>query len=148
MTKEQFGRGLQLINSVTTNQIETEDQIETYFLLLGDLEGEQYLKGIIELLKTKKNMYNPPSPAEIIEFYNKQMDKYLNIENILDYIKRDILMLGKRNKPKYKKNILKTIDKLGGWEYICGLEDTKYLENGFKKEFKKIEEEKILKLSS
>ena len=148
MTKEQFGRGLQLINSVTTNQIETNDQIETYFLLLGDLEGEQYLKGVIELLKTKKNMYTAPSPAEIIEFYNQQMDKHLNIENILDYIKRDILMFGKRHKPKYKSNIQETINKLGGWEYLCNLESSDYLEKGFKREFKRLEERRALSLES
>jgi len=136
MTREQFGRGLQLINSVTTNQLDTNDQIETYFLLLGDLEGEQYLRGIISLLKTKKNMYTAPSPAEIIEFYNKEMDNYLNIENILDYIKRDILMCGKRHKPNYKKEIDLTINKLGGWEYLCNINHN--IDSLFKEEYKKI----------
>jgi len=138
MTKEQFGRGLQLINSVTTNQIESEDQIETYFLLLGDLNAEQYLKGVISLLKTKKNMYTPPSPAEIIEFYNKEMDIHLNTDNILDYIKRDIMMCGKRHKPNYQENIMYTINKLGGWEYICGLENFSYFEKSFKEEYKEV----------
>lgn len=148
MTKEQFGRGLQLINSITTNQIDSDASIDVYYMLLGDLNGEQYLKGIIELLKTKKNMYTPPSPAEIIEFYNQQMDKSLNIENILDYIKRDILMSGKRHKPKYKKNIMNAINKLGGWEYICGLENMEYLEKNFKKEYKLLEEKKMLELEN
>lgn len=138
MTKEQFGRGLQLINAVTTNQLDTEDQIEAYFLLLNDLNGEQYLKGVVQLLKTKKNMYTPPSPAEIIEFYNKELESTLGIDNILDYIKRDILMFGKRHKPNYKKDILEVINKLGGWEYICGLENIEYLEKSFKEEYKNI----------
>ena len=139
MTKEQFGRGLQLINAVTTNQIETNDQIDVYYLLLGDLDGDTYLKAIIRLLKTKENMYSPPSPAEIIKYYEEEKDNELEIDNILDYIKRDILLRGKRKQPKYKKEIRKTIEALGGWNYLCSTEDN------IDKKFKKVYKEKIEK---
>lgn len=135
MNKETFGRGLQLINAVSNNQIETTDQIDAYFLLLNDLDGKTYLEGVIALLKVKKSLYNPPTPGEIREYYDKEFDKISNVGTIIDYIKRDILLFGKRKKPKYKKEIKEVIQRIGGWEYICSLEDTSYLEKEFKKEY-------------
>jgi len=142
MNKEIFGRGLQLINAVSNNQIETQDQIEAYYLLLNDLDGQLYLKGVMALLKVKKNLYNPPTPAEIREYYEKELYKDSDVENIIDYIRRDILLFGKRKRPKYKKEILSVIKKIGGWEYICSLNDVSFLEKEFKKEFLIIESEK------
>jgi hypothetical protein len=145
MNKEIFGRGLQLINAVSNHQIDTQDQIEAYYLLLNDLDGKTYLNAVIALLRVKKNLYNPPTPGEIREYYEKEFDKSSNIENIIDYIKRDILLFGKRKQPKYKKEISNTIKKIGGWEYICSLENSTYLESEFKKEYKNYLKEKNFK---
>lgn len=146
MNKEIFGRGLQLINAVSNNQLDTEDQIEAYYLLLNDLDGKTYLKAVIALLKVKKNLYNPPTPGEIREYYDKEFYKDSNVGTIIDYIKRDILLFGKRKRPKYRKEIKYVIDKIGGWNYLCSLENIEFLEQEFIREYRSYIDENNLKL--
>jgi hypothetical protein len=131
MTHEEFGRGLQLINSVCTKQIDTDDTIETYYLLLKDLNKEDYLTAILDLLKTKENIYNPISPAEI---RNKVSEKSKYIASqIFDQIKLDIIRYAET--PKYNPEIELVLQDIGGIGKIkmANEKELSYIERDFLK---------------
>lgn len=136
LSAETFARGIQLMNSVCTKQIETDDTMNVYYMSLSDLEDSVYLESIMSLIKTKENTISPFSPAEII---NKAKEiKNLKIKNlkIFDRLKLDAIKYGSYNKPKYKKEIEEALESIGGWGKFCNTEEDKlfYLEKEFLKE--------------
>jgi len=152
MTREEFIRGIQLINSVLSenNQISADSTIDTYFLLLKDYNGKLYLNSIIELLKEEDLRFGPPSPSVIIKYIKKQ-SKDLNIKalDIFEQIKRDIVLFGHRI-PPYKKEIMSIIDKVGGLNKIrySDKNTLEKIEEDFVKEYSNYMEQKARVLSS
>lgn len=147
LNKNIFIRGIQLINAIVPEQngIQETSTLDTYYLLLQDLNDDIYLKSIATLLKTKTNMYYPPSPGEIIKFYSEEEGKSLSIDSILNHISRDIVIFGPLKQPDYKKEIKEAIELLGGWTHLCRNEHairSKESKNLFKS--KLIKTEKLL----
>jgi hypothetical protein len=118
MNKEIFIRGIQLINSILSEQQQIKgSSIDTYYLILKDYNGEDYLNAILILLKNEDLRYGAPSPATIIKYIKKENSTEQKALEIFSYLKRDILLFGP-NKPRYKKNIEKAIKELGGWDRL------------------------------
>lgn len=135
LTEQTFARGLQLINSVCVKQIETDDTINIYHLSLQDLDDDIYLSSIMNLIKTKENIYNPFSPAEIINKARELTNQDMLIEDLFDKLKLDIIKYGYENKPIYPDEIEEAIKKIGGWLKLCNSEEDeiKYIKKDFKK---------------
>jgi hypothetical protein len=118
MKKETFIRGLQLINSILSEQHQIKGStIDTYYLILNEYDDNLYINAIMNLLKKEDLRYGAPSPATIINYINIENKSSEKALEIFDYIKRDILLFGPR-KPKYKKNIEKAIKEIGGWDKL------------------------------
>jgi len=118
MNEETFIRGIQLINSLLSeNQQIKGSSIDTYFLILKEYNGEDYIQAILELLKKEDLRYGAPSPATIIKYIEKLRKKDIKALEILDFIKRDIILYGSKM-PKYKKEIRNAIEAVGGWNKI------------------------------
>jgi hypothetical protein len=106
-------------------------------MLLKDLDSEAYMSGLIHLCKTKQNIHNPFSPAEIIEASKLFTKIDETTEKIITQIEFDILKYGVDRKPLYKQEIEEAINRAGGWYSICLTEN----------EYEKKEIFKILKES-
>jgi hypothetical protein len=158
LSAETFARGIQLMNSVCTKQIETDDTMNVYFMSLSDLEDSIYLESIMLLIKTKENTFAPFSPAEIINKANELKNLKRKHIEIFDRLKLDAIKYGSSNKPKYKQEIEEALESIGGWGKFCNTEEDKlfYLERDFLKELNvkisennkllsKIEKKKLLK---
>jgi len=123
LSKEVFGRGIQLINAIVTSPIVENVKLDAYYLLLSDLQPEPYLKAIQSLMRTRKYISTPPSPAEIIEEHNRIASRSPEIQKIIDAIERDLIVYGPENPPRYKKEIRKAIEALGGWPHLYDQRD-------------------------
>lgn len=136
LTAEMFARGIQLMNSVCSKQIETDDTMNIYFMALSDLEDSVYLESIMSLIKTKENTFTPFSPAEIINKSKEIKNLKIKHTEIFDRLKLDAIKYGSSNKPKYKKEIEEALESIGGWGKFCNTEEDKlfYLERDFLKE--------------
>ena len=117
MTREQFGRGLQLLNSVLSekNQI-IGSSIDTYFLILEKYKGKSYINAIMKILTNEDLRYGAPSPSMIIDYIKREERNSSKALEVLDRIKFDILLYPER--PKYKKHILELIEQSGGFEVL------------------------------
>jgi len=148
LSAETFGRGLQMINSLSKedNQIEEDTEVNLYYMLLGEFTNEDYLNGVILLLKEEELHYGTPSPATIIKYINKAMGSNSEAMDVLGYVRRDITMYGDK-KPRYQDNVEAAIEAAGGWNKLRAATeyDTKNIEKAFKEAFKPISnEEKAL----
>lgn len=85
MTKETFARGIQLINTVLIQnaQIKSTDTLNSYYLLLEDITDENYLAGVLALMKRWKNPQFVPGPGEIRESAEKEMFGGLTKEEMI-----------------------------------------------------------------
>ena len=85
MTKETFGRGLQLINSILAknSQLDSQVTINGYFLLLEDIDDEDYINGIRSLMKQWKNPHFIPGPGEIREAAEKEKFGGLTLDEMV-----------------------------------------------------------------
>ena len=133
LSDEIFARGIQLMNSVCTKQIETDDTMNVYYMTLSDLEDKVYLESIMSLIKTKENIYAPFSPAEIINKAKELKNAKIKHMEIFDRLKLDAIKYGSSNKPKYKKEIEEALEAIGRWGKFCNTEEDKlyYLEKEF-----------------
>ena len=113
MTRETFGRGIQMLNSVIPqNKNIVDEKLDVYYLILKDYSDEDYLSGIQDMLRNHKLEYGAPSPATIIEYIEKNSQDLVG-EEIFRRIKMDILLLG-ADKLSYDEGIRKAIDSIGG----------------------------------
>jgi len=134
MNKETYIRGIQLINSVLSeNQQIKGSSLDTYFLLLKEYDDKNYLNAVMNLLKKENLTYGAPSPATIIKYIEKESKTQEKALEIFNRIKMDILLYGNKQ-PNYKKEIRNAISNIGGWNK---------LRNATEKEMEKLEKEFI-----
>jgi len=137
MTKETFGRGIQMLNSVIPqNKNIVDEKLDVYYLILKDYSDEDYLSGIQDMLRNHKLEFGAPSPATIIEYIEKN-SKDSVIDDIFRRIKMDIVLLGPENL-QYEGRIQQALDKIGGVEVLRGAEkeEIERIKREFSKEYK------------
>lgn len=85
MTKETFARGLQLINSILAknSQLNSPDTMSGYYLLLEDIEDEDYINGVRALMKRWKNPHFIPGPGEIRDAAEKEKFGGLTLDEMV-----------------------------------------------------------------
>lgn len=134
----EFVTVMKLIETSINRNLTTE-QATTYFMLLGDLEYEEFLNGVKRMLQ-ERVYTNIPSPAEIREYCLnlKENDLNLAIEEAKRKIKGAISRTGSYRCVCFDDPVIHIIiENLGGWKKICGM-DISDFENFFKFEFSKI----------
>lgn len=119
LSQDTFAKGIKIMNSVCVKQVDTDDTMNIYYITLKHLDNDIYLESILNLIKTKENIYNPFSPAEIINKARdlSNQDKLLN--DLIDKIKIDIIKYGYNNKPNYSPEIENALSSIGGWHKLC-----------------------------
>lgn len=136
--QENFKFLIKMINSICTKQIDTNDSLSVYYMLLKDKTYDELLEAITYLAKTKENTFSPFSPAEILKAIDRTDDQRLTIfaEDIFNQIKLDIIKYPPEKRPSYIKPVNDALEYIGGIKEIGQAtdEDLRFIKNRFKKE--------------
>jgi len=121
---ETFAKGIELINTILAKnaKITNNETLDTYYILLQDINNELYMKGIISLLKSWENPHFIPSPAQIIEEVNKVL--------LCGLDKEDFILLAKAYKltgKKYKNNEINRVLEIIDIDKMIDIKEVKYL---------------------
>lgn len=135
MTKEEFIKGIAMINAVCTKQIESDDTLTMYFAVLKNENAEDFMEAIVSLVSEKENIYNPFSPAEIKNKIKSKKPKLI-ASDVISMLKIDAIKYGSFKKPDYPLEIENALKAIGGWGKFCSTDEDKliFLEKELAKE--------------
>lgn len=120
MQDKVFIQGISLIETAIQKEF-SEDQIKLYRMLLEDIEEQQFINGIIRLLK-ERVYTNIPAAAEIREYCLelKETDFDFKIAEARNKIKKAISGCGSYRNICFDDPIIHAIIKsFGGWVKMC-----------------------------
>lgn len=149
MTREEFIKGIAMINAVCTKQIESDDTLTMYYAVLKNEDHKDFMEAIVDLVSEKENIYNPFSPAEIKNKIKSKKPKLI-ASDIINKLKLDAIKYGSSKKPEYSPEIENALKAIGGWGKFCSTDEDKlvFLEKEFAKELEnptlQIDEKKFL----
>lgn len=115
MTKNTFKKGLALL---AASFPEKEIQADIIYACLQDLTDEQYIKAIVDILRTEKQINRATNLTAIIREKALTKDTKLPGEAWLE-VHKQILSVGSYNKPNFKDPLIKKVVEIMGWRNLC-----------------------------